>query len=118
VKFFSPNCGHCVRLAPTWKSLAENISEHVTIGSVNCQVSQDLCGRYQIQGVPSLKMFTRSDKDDKLMVLDYNEERNLEQLIAYAKRHAVSYLYTIDANIPTALNKRHVTIDEFLSKVS
>lgn len=80
-------------------------------------MSQDLCRRYQIQGVPSLKMFTRSDKDDKLMVLDYNEERNLEQLIAYAKRHAVSYLYTIDVNVPTALNKRHVTIDGFLSKV-
>lgn len=106
-----------MRLAPTWESLAKNISEHVIIGSVNCQTSQDLCGRYQIQGVPALKMFTRSDKDDKLMVLDFNEERELDKLIAFAKRHAVSYLYTIDSQIKTPTNKRHVTIGEFLSKV-
>lgn len=104
-------------MAPEWRRLANNLADHVDVATVNCEEANDLCGRYRVSGVPSLKIFTRSDKDDKSMVLDYQGERLFDPMLAFATRHAVSYVYRIDAQVKQPLHKRHVTLDQFFAKV-
>lgn len=104
-------------MAPTWGKLADNIGDHVTIASINCQEANELCGKYQISGVPALKIFTKSEGDDKRVVLDYSGDRSLGDLISFAKRHATSYIYKVESNVKKALQKRHVNLETFLSKV-
>ena len=104
----------------TWNQLADNMSKHVEIAAINCQDSNDLCQRYQIRGVPSLKVFTLSEADDKRVVLDYDGSRELKPLVEFAKRHASSLVYQIKSQTSEkekTANKRIVSLDEFLSKV-
>lgn len=96
------------------------MSKHVDIAAINCQDSNDLCQRYQIKGVPALKVFTLSEADDKRVVLDYDGPREIKPLVEFAKRHASSLVYQIKAQASEKekkVNKRIVTLEEFLSKV-
>ena len=43
VKFYAPWCGHCKKLAPTWKQLAWHMEGRITIAEVNCDESKSLC---------------------------------------------------------------------------
>jgi len=120
VEFYSRRCGYCVQLAPVWKQLAENMGSHVEICSVDCELQASLCGRYQVRGYPSLKMFGLSEADDKRYILDYEGAREFDSLAAYAKRHATSLVYQLRPQVSTkdrSGNKRIVTADEFLAKV-
>lgn len=43
VEFYSPGCGYCVKLSPTYKQVAAELSDLVTIAAIDCSVSGDLC---------------------------------------------------------------------------
>jgi thioredoxin-like negative regulator of GroEL len=36
IKFYSPTCPHCVRLAPTWTKMASELRNQVDVAEVNC----------------------------------------------------------------------------------
>lgn len=59
VKLYAPWCGHCKRLAPTWKELGEAYAEddEVVIAHVDCTTSRDVCAKLEIQGYPTIKLF-------------------------------------------------------------
>lgn len=62
-----------------------------------------------------------SEADDKRVVLDYDGPRELKPLVEFAKRHASSLVYQIRPRVSEKekkANKRVVTLEEFLSKVS
>jgi len=52
VKFFAPWCGHCKKLAPTWDKLKH---EEVVVAEVDCTTNKQLCGKFNIQGFPTIK---------------------------------------------------------------
>lgn len=84
VKFYAPWCGHCKKLAPVYKQLANVFAEegNVVIAEVDADKYKDLARSYQVSGYPTLKLF----KDGK--VEDYSGPRELEMLIAFVNKHA------------------------------
>jgi protein disulfide-isomerase-like protein len=75
VKFFSPKCGHCKKLAPIWEKVAANSqtgSDSFHVANVDCSTQSDLCNRFDIRGVPSLIFF----KDGKMYKYSGNREYN------------------------------------------
>lgn len=54
INFYSPQCGHCHDLAPTWRRLARLLDGVIRVGAVNCQDDFMLCRQQNIQSYPSL----------------------------------------------------------------
>jgi protein disulfide-isomerase-like protein len=81
IKFMAPWCGHCQQLKPTWDQLADTFEgSRVTIGVVDCTVEQELCGKYEVRGYPSLKVFKRDGSPNGE---DYNGGRDFSALQSY-----------------------------------
>lgn len=60
VKFYSPNCPHCQRIAPVWDQVARvapTYPQPFFVGGVDCSSETLLCERFSIRGVPSLIFF-------------------------------------------------------------
>jgi thiol-disulfide isomerase/thioredoxin len=59
VKFYAPYCGHCNKMIPAYNKLAENLKDLVEVVAVDCTDSsnQNLCGKYRVEGYPTLKFF-------------------------------------------------------------
>jgi protein disulfide-isomerase A6 len=47
-------------MKPDWDKLGDKYaaSSSVVIGDVDCTVHQDLCGRFEVKGYPTIKVFT------------------------------------------------------------
>lgn len=54
INFYSPMCGHCHRLAPIWKKIAEELDGAVRIAVVNCEDEWQLCRQIGIRSYPTL----------------------------------------------------------------
>ncbi len=81
VKFFAPWCGHCKKLAPTWKQLAKHMQGNVTIADVDCVEQPALCKTQDIQGYPTLVWFAQEGSRS-----EYHGGRKLEQLRAFVDK--------------------------------
>ena len=56
VKFYAPWCGHCVKLAPTWSKLANEINNpNIVIAKVD--LTQNKLPMLDIKGFPTLILF-------------------------------------------------------------
>jgi thioredoxin domain-containing protein 5 len=80
VKFFAPWCGHCKKLAPTWKQLARHMQSKLTIAEVNCDVHGSLCKSHNVEGYPTLLYFPEDGRG-----IEYNGGRGVEQLKMFAE---------------------------------
>lgn len=54
LEFYSPSCGHCVRLAPTIGKLATALKGAVGVATVNCASEPKICESYGVRGYPTL----------------------------------------------------------------
>jgi len=61
INFYSPRCGHCHDLAPTWRKLAKEVAGSVRVGAVNCQEESWLCRQQGITGYPKLLLYTMGE---------------------------------------------------------
>lgn len=57
IEFYSPRCGHCKRLAPTWDKLAETAADSLHVAKVDCTSHQEVCRRFGVTGYPTIKLF-------------------------------------------------------------
>ncbi|CDZ98780.1 Thioredoxin/protein disulfide isomerase [Phaffia rhodozyma] len=80
VKFFAPWCGHCKKLAPTWKKLAEEIGPSITIAEVNCDERKALCSAEGVMGYPQLYLYAKGQK------YEHNGGRTLDAMSKFAKK--------------------------------
>jgi len=89
VKFFAPWCGHCKKLAPTWKQLARHMQNKLTVAEVNCDDYSSLCQSQGIQGYPTLVWFGRGAEGPGRS--EYNGGRKLDQLKSFAEKASSAY---------------------------
>lgn len=77
VEFFAPWCGHCKNLEPEYISAANRLNGFARLVQVDCDnsVNRELCGRYDVKGFPTLKIFNSG------VPTDYNGERNRKGIV-------------------------------------
>ena len=90
VKFYAPWCGHCKKLAPTWKQLAWHMEGRITIAEVNCDENQSLCKSQGIQGYPTLIWFGQGEEVAGRS--EYSGGRKLEQLRVFVEKASEAYV--------------------------
>jgi len=79
-KFYAPWCGYCTQLQPTWSELTDKFNQQtvnnkkIKVVKVNCDDYPKIAEKYDVNGYPTIKMFTSSGEQD------YNDERNLESM--------------------------------------
>ena len=81
LEFYAPWCGHCKALAPKWKNVASELKGRVRVGAVNCDENRETCGKYGIQGFPTLKFLSGTGGSK---VVDYNGPREESDLVTFA----------------------------------
>ncbi|KAI1295890.1 hypothetical protein EDD11_007698 [Mortierella claussenii] len=91
VKFYSPQCGHCIALAPTWEQLAvDNLAWAQTKGfkfaEVNCLIEGEICDDNNVKGYPTLTLF-----HDGKTVHSYQGGRSIDALNEFIKTKAEEY---------------------------
>jgi thioredoxin 1 len=59
VEFMSYGCEHCRLLEPVLQEVAERLGSREAVFRVNIAVDQELADRYEIEGTPTLVMFSR-----------------------------------------------------------
>jgi len=59
VEFMSYGCEHCRLLEPVLQEIAEKLGSREAIFRVNIAIDQELASRYEIEGTPTLVMFSR-----------------------------------------------------------
>ncbi|KAJ1935663.1 hypothetical protein FBU59_005314, partial [Linderina macrospora] len=92
--FYAPWCGHCQSLEPEYIRAAKNTVGSAKFFAVNCDedANKPLCGEYNIQGFPTIKVFSgKRTKKGRLRNAPYNGERTAAALASHA-RNAVPNL--------------------------
>jgi len=58
VEFFTPNCPHCVALAPEIRKVAANLAGIAAVAAVDCsqEAARKLCAQHVGKGFPTLKL--------------------------------------------------------------
>ena len=61
VNFHRRGCPHCARLAPIWSRLEADFGRAVTIADVDCDEAVELCARFGVRAVPTVRFFTEAN---------------------------------------------------------
>lgn len=59
VEFYAPWCGYCQKLTPEYIRAAAKLAGIVKVAAINCDedANKAICGKYRVEGFPSLKVF-------------------------------------------------------------
>jgi len=80
VKFYAPWCGHCKTLAPEFVSASEQLKGIASLIEVDCTVEKDICGKFDVQGYPTLVIFRNGEKSE-----NYDGARTAAGISSYMK---------------------------------
>jgi len=89
IKFFAPWCGHCIRMADTWKGLAQSLTDvsDVVIAELDAVAHSDQAQLYHVNDFPTLKLFTKTDKSGQV---SYRGARDVVAFTTFLKEHGVN----------------------------
>ena len=78
VDFWAPWCGPCPKIGPVLEDLAGQYAGKVRVAKINVDEEQALAGRFNISGIPTLKIFYKGNEAGELVGFPGKEP--LEQL--------------------------------------
>ncbi|KAJ3329655.1 protein disulfide isomerase (PDI) protein [Blyttiomyces sp. JEL0837] len=107
LEFFAPWCGHCKALAPEFKKAGEKLKGLAKVAAVDCDVHKELCGKFGIQGFPTLKVF---GSDKKQPPTDYQGPRTAKGIVDFMIPKIPSFVQTIGSK------GKQKSLDDFLSE--
>ncbi|KAJ5934137.1 hypothetical protein N7466_003684 [Penicillium verhagenii] len=83
VEFYAPWCGHCKNLKPAYEKAAQNLNGLAKVAAINCDDDENkpFCGQMGVQGFPTLKIVTPSNKPGKPRVEDYQGPRSAKGIV-------------------------------------
>lgn len=96
VEFYAPWCGHCKKLEPVFKEVAESLKGKVNVAKVDVTQNRALGQRFDIKGFPTIKFF----KDGKIYA--YKSARTTEAFVEFATTGYVKSGSELVPGIPTA----------------
>ncbi|KAF5102095.1 hypothetical protein D0Z00_000555 [Geotrichum galactomycetum] len=81
-EFYAPWCGHCQRLTPEYIKAAKRLAGAVRFTAINCDAAENkaVCGRYDIKGYPTIKVF---DHGPRGLGEDYPGPREAKHLVKF-----------------------------------
>lgn len=102
VEFYAPWCGYCKQLAPEYLKASKKLNNIAKVAAINCDEERNkpTCGRFQVQGFPTLKIFNRGK-----FVEDYQGPRTAKGIVEYMNRKVVSSSNVKFVNSPKAIEK-------------
>nr|KJB41847.1 hypothetical protein B456_007G124200 [Gossypium raimondii] len=114
VEFYAPWCGHCQKLAPEYEKLGASFkkAKSVLIGKVDCDEHKSVCGKYGVEGYPTIKWFPKGSLDPK----QYEGPRTAESLAEFVNTEGGTNvkIATLPSNVVVlnADNFDEVVLDE------
>ena len=82
IVFYAPWCEYCKNLLIEWNEVATQLKGTVKLAKVDCSVQKQLESRYEINKLPTIKIFPPGKKDKKEE--EYGGQRDLISIITYA----------------------------------
>ncbi|PVU99428.1 hypothetical protein BB559_000737 [Furculomyces boomerangus] len=84
IKFYSPNCVHCKKLAPIWTEVTNEFApllnkKNIFLGEFNCQSDPKKCSDLKIPGYPTINSYNNG------VLIEECESQAKEGLIDYIK---------------------------------
>lgn len=80
VKFYAPWCGHCKNLAPEFDKASAELEDKILLAKVDCTEEAELCGRFEVQGYPTLIIFRNGEKS-----ADYDGPREAAGIVSHMR---------------------------------
>ncbi|HLB93910.1 MAG TPA: thioredoxin family protein [Candidatus Babeliales bacterium] len=66
IKFFSPSCSHCHKVAPAYSKLANQADyDHVIFTEINAPANRDIAQKYSITAYPTFVILDRNGAEAK-----------------------------------------------------
>jgi len=84
IKFYSPSCGHCQELAPSWERMAKQWINHEQgiVGAIDCTVESKFCDEMKISGLPTLLYGEPNYKG--ALLKEYTDDKTFDDLSQFA----------------------------------
>lgn len=108
VKFYTPWCGHCRKLAPAWEELARKLKGQINVAHLDATTNQRTASRFNIRGFPTLLYL----KDGQMY--QYKGNRTVDDMYKFATG---GWQQTAGKPIPPVLTWLESVRDEFLLAV-
>jgi len=81
MQFYAPWCGHCKKLEPIWKHVAQSLADvPVRVGRVDCTRFTTVANEFNVRGFPTI-MFLKGEDTHV-----YEGDRSREDIVAFAQR--------------------------------
>ena len=81
MKFYAPWCGHCKKLEPVWKHVAQSLGDTgVRVARVDCTRFTKVATEFNIRGYPTILFLKGED------TYIYEGDRTREDLVAFTRR--------------------------------
>merc|ERR1711937_305610 len=71
-------------MADDWQAAADHFADNdkVTVANVDCTQHRDVCGKFEVQGYPTLKSFKKG------VAFEEFYDRKKDVIVGYANKHA------------------------------
>jgi protein disulfide-isomerase A1 len=112
VEFYAPWCGHCKSLAPEYAKAAKALKKSdspLALAKVDATIHKNVASRFDIQGFPTLKLFTNGNASE------YNGGRTEAEIVAWMKKKTgpASKVLSTVADVESFANDSEVAVVYF-----